>query len=88
MNSSRDRGRPFETEFGVGQVIKGWDEGFCKISKGEKAQLTTSPDYGYGASGIGGVIPPNAALIFEVELVGIKWPGGSISYTSRQISSR
>lgn len=53
------------------QVIKGWDEGVMKMSLGEKAKLTISPDFGYGARGAGGVIPPNAELIFEVELLKI-----------------
>ena len=53
------------------QVIKGWDEGVMKMSLGEKAKLTLSPDYGYGARGAGGVIPPNAELVFEVELLKI-----------------
>jgi FKBP-type peptidyl-prolyl cis-trans isomerase len=52
-------------------VIKGWDEGVIKMSLGEKAKLTISPDFGYGARGAGGVIPPNATLIFEVELLKI-----------------
>ena len=53
------------------QVIKGWDEGVIKMSLNEKAKLTITPDYGYGARGAGGVIPPNATLIFEVELLKI-----------------
>jgi len=72
FDSSRDRGRPFETRIGVGEVIRGWDEGFTQLSIGQKAKLTISPDYGYGARGAGGVIPPNATLIFEVELLNIK----------------
>ena len=52
-------------------MIKGWDEGVIKMSLGEKAKLTITPDYGYGARGAGGVIPPNATLIFEVELLKI-----------------
>ena len=52
-------------------MIKGWDEGVMKMSLGEKAKLTITPDYGYGARGAGGVIPPNATLIFEVELLKI-----------------
>lgn len=59
------------TPFLSPQVIKGWDEGVIKMSLGEKAKLTITPDYGYGARGAGGVIPPNATLIFEVELLKI-----------------
>lgn len=72
FDSSRDRGKPFETKIGVGQVIKGWDEGVPQMSVGSKAILTISPDYGYGAAGIKGVIPGNAVLIFDVELLSIK----------------
>merc|ERR1712025_163824 len=71
FDSSRDRGKPFVTKIGVGQVIKGWDEGFTQLSLGQKAKLTISPDYGYGAAGAAGVIPPNATLIFDVELLAI-----------------
>ncbi|KAK9476148.1 hypothetical protein V1514DRAFT_337857 [Lipomyces japonicus] len=71
FDSSRDRGAPFQTKIGVGQVIKGWDEGVPKLSLGEKAKLTISGDYGYGSRGFPGTIPPNATLIFEVELLGI-----------------
>jgi len=71
FDSSLDRGRPFEFTIGVGQVIKGWDEGVIEMSKGEKAKLTISSDFGYGARGAGGVIPPNAELIFEVTLINI-----------------
>merc|ERR1712166_1169062 len=71
FDSSVDRGTPFSFTIGVGQVIKGWDEGVIKMSVGEKALLKISSDFGYGARGAGGVIPPNADLIFEVELLKI-----------------
>ncbi|XP_035827478.1 FK506-binding protein 1-like [Aplysia californica] len=71
FDSSRDRGKPFQTKIGVGQVIRGWDEGFTQLSKGQRAKLTITPDYGYGASGAAGVIPPNATLVFDVELLDI-----------------
>ncbi|KAG9080061.1 hypothetical protein FRC06_007118 [Ceratobasidium sp. 370] len=71
FDSSRDRGSPFETQIGIGRVIKGWDEGVPQLSLGEKAKLTITPDYGYGARGHSPVIPPNATLIFEVELLAI-----------------
>ncbi|KAG6812113.1 FK506 binding protein proline rotamase rapamycin-binding protein [Tricholoma furcatifolium] len=72
FDSSRDRGDPFETEIGVGKVIKGWDEGVPQLSLGQKAVLTATPDYAYGARGFDPVIPPNSTLIFEVELLKIK----------------
>jgi len=72
FDSSRDRGQPFKFKIGVGQVIKGWDEGVAQMSIGEQAKLTISSDYGYGAAGVGGVIPPHATLIFDVELLGIE----------------
>jgi len=72
FDSSRDRGKPFEFKIGEGQVIRGWDEGVAQMSVGQKANLTCSPDYAYGAQGAGGVIPPNATLLFEVELLGLK----------------
>ncbi|KAK2459791.1 hypothetical protein APHAL10511_008223 [Amanita phalloides] len=71
FDSSRRRNDPFETKIGVGKVIKGWDEGVPKLSLGEKAVLTITPDYGYGPGGYHPVIPPNATLIFEVELLAI-----------------
>mmetsp|Transcript_25473 Transcript_25473/g.53247 ORF Transcript_25473/g.53247 Transcript_25473/m.53247 type:complete len:114 (-) Transcript_25473:299-640(-) len=71
FDASRDRGRPFQFTIGIGQVIRGWDEGVAQMSLGEKAMLRITSDYGYGARGAGGVIPPNADLNFEVELLGI-----------------
>jgi peptidylprolyl isomerase len=69
FDSSHDRGQPIAFPLGQGRVIKGWDEGIALLNKGAKAKLTIPPALGYGAQGAGGVIPPNATLIFEVELV-------------------
>ncbi|XP_065843218.1 peptidyl-prolyl cis-trans isomerase FKBP1B-like isoform X2 [Oscarella lobularis] len=69
FDSSRDRGKPFQFKIGLGQVIPGWDEGVATMSLGERAKLTCSPDYAYGSKGFSGVIPPNATLIFDVELL-------------------
>lgn len=69
FDSSRDRDNPFRFRLGNGEVIKGWEEGIAKMSKGERAQLTCSPDVAYGSRGYPGVIPPNATLIFDVELL-------------------
>jgi hypothetical protein len=72
FDSSVDRGQPFMFQLGAGQVIKGWDEGVSGMKVGGKRQLRIPPDLGYGNRGAGGVIPPNATLIFDVELLGVK----------------
>ena len=71
FDSSKDRGQPFSFPLGAGQVIKGWDEGFAGMKIGGTRILTIPPEMGYGARGAGGVIPPNATLLFEVELLGV-----------------
>src|SRR5512141_2421803 len=71
FDSSVDRNQPFDFIIGVGQVVPGWDEGVMTMRVGGKRKLVIPPQLGYGASGAGGAIPPNATLIFEVELLDV-----------------
>jgi peptidylprolyl isomerase len=72
FDSSRDRGQPFKFVIGVGQVIAGWDEGVMSMKVGGRRKLIIPANLGYGARGAGGVIPPNAELHFDVELLGVE----------------
>lgn len=72
FDSSRDRGKPFSFKLGAGQVIKGWDEGVAGMKIGGKRKLVIPADLGYGKRGAGGVIPPDAELTFDVELLKVK----------------
>jgi len=85
FDSSRDRNSPFSFQLGAGRVIRCWDEGVAELSIGARANLKCSPDYAYGSRGAGGVIPPNAELIFDVEL--LKFEGGEGSAGSSSSGS-
>jgi FKBP-type peptidyl-prolyl cis-trans isomerase FkpA len=72
FDSSLDRNQPLSFRLGAGEMIRGWDEGIPGMRVGGKRKLTIPPDLGYGAAGRGGVIPPNATLVFEVQLLGVR----------------
>src|SRR5919107_884975 len=81
FDSSKDRGQPFSFPLGGGRVIKGWDEGVQGMKVGGARKLTIPASLGYGAQGAGGVIPPNATLVFEVDLLGVKYPAEAYGAT-------
>jgi FK506-binding protein 1 len=72
FDSSRTRGKPFKFKIGKGEVIRGWDDGVAQLSVGQRAKLVCSPDFAYGSRGHPGIIPPNATLTFDVELLRVE----------------
>jgi FKBP-type peptidyl-prolyl cis-trans isomerase len=72
FDSSRDRGQPFEFKLGEGRVIRGWEEGVAGMKEGGRRRLTIPPELGYGPRAVGGVIPANSTLVFDVELLGVR----------------